>query len=429
MSLVEWLMLLVLFAPAVLLALSEMSPNLRASRHAKLTVDRNSRRIENFTVIVPIYGHIKYFTNVDYLRQYGERVLITTTTAETPEFNAAIEEICAREGFRIFRGHVPGRTVGGTGGKKSTGGVVREIIVRDALAVVEHPYVVCIDADTETELPLSLLVGGMEAGSFDVASIRLEAQNQTNLIERLQGHEYRTAMRLRVLMPWLVSGACHVLRTRVHREIMHAHSTFFQGNDVEVGVLGDALKYRVGHVPFVVPTIVPDTFKGWFRQRLAWSGGETRLFVVNLYLVRWHPTLFLYGFLSLITTPLRWYYLINPTWPVAAAVATYLVTMAWVNRRNFDSVLLVMPLYLLFISLVIVPLGLYTYVKMAWADRKVGLIRRNRPTGGDRGHTGDHDAGDRSGDRGGDAARELLMPAAPSGVGTGPITRIGPRPV
>ena len=377
MSTFEWLTTLVVFAPAVLLALSEMSPNVRASRHATLEVDRNSRRIENFTVIVPIYGHIKYLTNVGYLRQYGERVLLTTTTAETDEFNAAIDEVSAREGFRIFRGHVPGRTVGGSGGKKSTGGVVREIIVRDALSVVEHPYVVCIDADTETELPLSLLVGAMEEGAFDVASIRLQAQNETNLIERLQGHEYRTAMRLRVLMPWLVSGACHVLRTRVHREIMNAHSTFFQGNDVEVGVLGDALKYRVGHVPFVVPTIVPSTFRAWFRQRLAWSGGETRLFVVNLYLVRWHPTLFLYGFLSLITTPLRWYYLLNPTWPVAAAVGTYLVTMAWVNRRSFDRALLVMPLYLLFISLVVVPLGVYTYVKMARSDRKVGLIRRN----------------------------------------------------
>ncbi|MEZ5250289.1 MAG: hypothetical protein R2713_14090 [Ilumatobacteraceae bacterium] len=148
----EWLMFVVLFLPAVLLALSEMSPNMRASRHATLRVDLDSPRLENFTVIVPIYGHIKYLTNVDYLRQYGERVLITTTTAETDEFNAAIEEVCDREGFRLFRGHVPGRVVPGSGGKKSTGGVIREIIVRGTLDVVEHPYVVCIDADTETEL-------------------------------------------------------------------------------------------------------------------------------------------------------------------------------------------------------------------------------------------------------------------------------------
>jgi hypothetical protein len=374
----EWITIAVLFVPAVLLALSEMSPNMRASRHATLQVDEHSRRIENFAVIVPIYGHIKYLTNVDYLRPYGDRVLITTTTAETDEFNSAIEAVCRQEGFRLFRGHVPGRVVGRQGGKKSTGGVIREIIVRDALEVVEHPYVVCIDADTETELPLSILVGGLEEGAFDVASIRLEAQNQDNLLERLQGHEYRTAMRLRVLMPWLVSGACHVLRTKVHREIMQAHSTFFQGNDVEVGVLGDALGYRVGHVPFVVPTIVPSTFKAWFRQRLAWSGGEVRLFVVNLYLVWRHPTLFLYGFLSLVTSPLRWYYLFNPSWAVAAAAATYLITFTWVNRRSLDASLVLMPFYLAFVSLVIVPLGVHTYVKMAWADRKVGVIRRFR---------------------------------------------------
>jgi hypothetical protein len=72
-------------------------------------------------------------------------------------------------------------------------------------------------------------VGALEEGAFDAASVRLvEAQNRTKLIERLQVDEYRTATRLRVLMPWIVSGACHVLRTRVHREIMHAHSTFFR---------------------------------------------------------------------------------------------------------------------------------------------------------------------------------------------------------
>ncbi|MFN6120047.1 MAG: hypothetical protein ACK5CE_10530 [Actinomycetes bacterium] len=59
-------------------------------------------------------------------------------------------------------------------------------------------------------------------------------------------------------------------------------------------------------------------------------------------------------------------------------VTVYLVTMGWVNRRSFDSVLLVMPLYLLFISLVIVLLGVWTYARMAGADRELGLSRRSR---------------------------------------------------
>lgn len=371
-----WIGLALVFLPAVLLALSEMSPNIRAARHGVVEIRADTPRIEHFAVIVPIYGNIRYLENVEYLSQYGRRVWLTTTTVETEEFDTAIDAIAAEHGFQVFRGVVPGRSLDHSSNRKSTGGVVREIIVRDVLEVIEAPYVVCIDADTDTALPLSVLVGALEEGCFDLASVRLVAKNQTNLIERLQAHEYRNAMRLRFLMPWLVSGACHVLRTRVHREIMNRHSTFFQGNDVEVGVLGDALSYRVGHIPFDVPTTVPSTFKAWFRQRLAWSGGEARLFVVNLYLVRWHPTLFLYGFLALATTPLRWWFLINPSWPVVAAVTTYLVVMGIVNWPHRDRALLVMPLYLLFISLVIVPLGLVTYVRMVWKDHKVGVIHR-----------------------------------------------------
>ena len=373
-----WFGLAIVFLPAVLLALSEMSPNIRAARHGVLEVNADTPRIENFAVIVPIYGHVRYLENVDYLSQYGRRVWLTTTSVETPEFFEAIDTIAAEHGFNVFRGHVPGRTLTRSPDQKSNTGVVREIIVRDVLHLIEAPYVVCIDADTDTDLPLSILVGALEQGRFDLASVRLVAKNRDNLIERLQAHEYRNAMRLRFLMPWLVSGACHVLRTRVHREIMDRHSTFFQGNDVEVGVLGDALNYRVGHIPFDVPTTVPNTFRAWFRQRLAWSGGEARLFVVNLYLARWHPTLFIYGFLALATTPLRWWFLIDPSWPVAAAVATYLLVMGVVNWPHRDRALLVMPLYLLMISLVVVPLGLVTYLKMVRADRKVGVIHRHQ---------------------------------------------------
>ncbi len=375
---IDGLWVLVLFAPAILLAISEMSPNIRAARRGLQSVDEHTRRIENFCVIVPIWGQLCYLENVQYLSGYGQRVLLVTTTCETAEFDAGVDELAATYGFRVFRGDVPGRSPSIGPASKQTSGTIREHIVRDALAVVEAPYVVCIDADSETTFPLSVLVGALEEGCYDVASVCLVAKNRNRVIERLQAHEYRNAMRLRLLMPWLVSGACHVVRTRVHREIMHRHSTFFQGNDVEVGVLGDALHYRVGHIPFEVPTTVPSTWRSWFRQRLAWSGGEVRLFVVNLHLVRWHPTLFLYGFLALVTTPVRWYYLIHPSWPVAAAIGTYLLVMTIMNWRYRDASLLVMPLYLLLISLVVVPLGIVTYTKMAWADRKVGVIRRGR---------------------------------------------------
>ncbi len=365
--------------PAIFLAIAELLPTFRARRHEHRTAAEVVQPIDDFTVIVPIYGDVKYLENVDYLRDYGDRVLLTTTTTETPEFDRQLDEIAAANGLRVFRGTVPGREAVVAGGKRQTGGVIREHIVRQAVNTVTTKYVVCIDADTDTERPLSLLVGALVHHDFEVASVRLVVKNRVNLITRLQSHEYRNAMRLRHVVPWLVSGACHVATTDAHRRIMNQHSTFFQGNDVEVGVLGDALEFRVGHLPFPVPTSVPPTWRGWFRQRLAWSGGEVRLYVVNLHLARRHPFLFLYGFGSLITTPLRWWCLINPSWPVAASLTTYLLIVAVVNFRDRDPALLVMPLYLMIINMIIVPMGLWTYVRMAWADRNIGVIQSSRP--------------------------------------------------
>ena len=97
---------------------------------------------------------------------------------------------------------------------------------------------VCIDADTTSVEPLQRLVGAMRARGLDVASVRLVPSNgKRSILTRLQSYEYRLAMRLRIIAPWLVSGACHAGRTSVVREIMARHSLFFQGNDVELGVL------------------------------------------------------------------------------------------------------------------------------------------------------------------------------------------------
>ena len=51
---------------------------------------------------------------------------------------------------------------------------------------------------------------------------------------------------------------------------------------METGLIAVARGYKVGHIPFEVLTAVPPTFKGWFRQRLAWAGGEFRLFIHEL---------------------------------------------------------------------------------------------------------------------------------------------------
>jgi cellulose synthase/poly-beta-1,6-N-acetylglucosamine synthase-like glycosyltransferase len=338
----------------------------------------------DYTIIVPIYGNIRYLENVDYLHQYGQRVLLTTSAGETEDFYADLERI-ARE--HDFRTHVSSllpsaREVSAQGVKtRATTGTIRDTIVLDAHDSITSNYVVCIDADTVTEVSLDYLVGTLKEANLDIASVVLTPANRDTLLARLQGHEYRMAMRIRRVMPWMISGGCHVARRQVHLDLMRRHSLFFQGNDIELGLLANLCEYRVGHIPFVVPTTVPSHFAQWFHQRRAWAGGEFRLFLVNLKVTLRHPFLYLYGgFIVIVLVPARWYTLFHPNWTLAAAMVLYVVTLFWANWKTRDASLLVYPFYTLFYTLVMVPIGVVAYFEMAIKYKNLGVIsiRRQR---------------------------------------------------
>ncbi|MGE0877189.1 MAG: glycosyltransferase family 2 protein [Acidimicrobiia bacterium] len=372
LAVVVWL------AVPVVLVLFDIAPALRAGTKRVADIDRFTPVEDDFEVLVPIYGHIRFLENVEYLSHYGSKVVLCTTTAETAEFDSDIDAIALANGFRVVRVEVPGRSPNGA--QRSTTAPVRDRLIRDALLTVAATYVVCIDADTTTSDDLGRLVGSLKHHDFDVASVRLVPSNTTTLLGRLQAHEYRLAMRMRRLYPWLVSGACHVARTAVHRDVMAHHSLFFQGNDVELGLLADAMGFRVGHIVFEVPTTVPERVKPWWRQRVAWAGGEFRLYIVNLRLGRRHPFFFGYGALVVFAGfPLRYLTLLAHPPVLAGVFATYVVAhyaLGWANR---DRVLLLLPLYTLFSTLVLVPLAPYAYWRMARAHHNYGLIRRRVP--------------------------------------------------
>lgn len=329
---------------------------------------------DDFEILVPIYGSVAYLENVEYLSGYADKVVLCTTDAETPEFNSDLDLVATSHGFRIFRGHVSAGP--GGGGRRNTGGTIRDRLVRDALAVVSAGNVVCIDADTVSQRSLAELVGEMVARDFDIVSVCLVPANSTGVLARLQAHEYRLAMSLRRLAPWLLSGACHAARTNVLRTIMNRHSLFFQGNDVETGVIGDALGFRVGHIPFEVQTTVPAAVRPWLRQRLAWSGGEFRLFIVNIRLMWRHPLLWLYGSVVVIVgAPLRWLSASNFGASLAFVACLYLFLTVYLNWHARDRWLALMPLYMAFSSLILTPLGLIAYLTMTASSRNAGIIR------------------------------------------------------
>lgn len=346
----------------------------RSARRPVCDITAATPSIADFEVLVPIYGDVKYLENLDYLTEYGTRVVLCTTDEEDAQFNRDLELIASRRGMRIFRTHVPGRRT--SGDRRSVAAPIRDRVVRDALATVKATYVVCIDADTITEQRLDLLVGALEANHLDVASVRLLPSNDGTLLARLQGHEYRMAMRMRRLYPWLVSGACHVARTSVHSAVMQRHSLYFQGNDAEFGMLSEAMGYNVGHIPFDVPTTVPDKFRPWWRQRFAWTGGEFRLYVVNIRLARRHPYFYFYGAVVVfLATPLRWMSVLSVSWSLLYVLAVYYACYLIVNWRTRNWALVALPFYSLVVTLILVPVGAWSYLRMAIAHKNYGIIR------------------------------------------------------
>lgn len=333
---------------------------------------------EDFTVLVPIYGDARYLINRDYLARYAGKVVLCTTSGETAKFNHEIDQVAAQYGFRVYRSpYVPVTSSSG----RRTGGVIRDRVVRDALVYAGGfaAYTICIDADTTTPERLERLVGALTGTSADFASIDLVPQRDGGALVQLQRHEYRQSMRIRFLLPWMLSGACHLGKTDVLRAVMVRHSLFFQGNDVEAGLLGDQLGFRAVHLPFAVDTEVPSRFRAWWRQRIAWSGGEFRLFITNVRYIVQHPFLWVYGgVIVILMVGLRWWSIVEPSWILLGVAALYYLSVVWIHWRTRNWWLLLLPIYTLLGSLILTPIGVIWYFVMAVPEKNFGVINPKR---------------------------------------------------
>ena len=53
---------------------------------------------DDFTLLVPIYGNIKYLENVEFLSHYGVKVVLCTTGDESKEFYDDLQALDQRPG-------------------------------------------------------------------------------------------------------------------------------------------------------------------------------------------------------------------------------------------------------------------------------------------------------------------------------------------
>lgn len=378
----SWLFWVSIVALPLLAVLIDGFAGIRARGY---TYEFTGTPVETFRILVPIWGRVEYLQNIEYLRQYGDRVTLCTTGDETDEFYAGLDAIAKANGFRVFCDLPHGRAArrrSYTHKQRATSGTIRDRLIRNVLYTVAEPYVVPLDADTITRQPVSFLVGELVERGLDIASIRLVLNNPTaSLLTRLQRLEYRLAMQMRFLAPWMVSGACQVAKTAVMRDVMSHHSLFFQGNDVEIGIIAQSRGHKMGHIPFEVLTDVPSGLKPWVRQRLAWAGGEFRLFIVNFWLAAKHPFFWFYGgIVAIVGLFFRWWALTEPGYSLAAAAALYVALSVYLHWRSRSILALFMPLYTLVSSMVMTPLGVIWYFKMALKDGNWGIIRPRRKT-------------------------------------------------
>jgi hypothetical protein len=203
------------WAPIILLPLLAVLVDGAAGLRSRKSAFRPGNVItDKFRVIVPIWGNARYLTNITQISRYGPQVTLCTTGDERPEFYAELNQIAVRHGFRVFRDKPRLAARASVHKGKDTAGTTRDRLVRNVLATISEPYVIPLDADSMPGGDLGLLAGELRRRRFDLASVRLVPSNpDASLLARCQQLEYRLAMQIRVIAPWMVSGACHAART------------------------------------------------------------------------------------------------------------------------------------------------------------------------------------------------------------------------
>ncbi|HET6691738.1 MAG TPA: hypothetical protein VFG74_12835, partial [Miltoncostaeaceae bacterium] len=178
-------------------------------------------RSDDYTIIVPVYGHRRYFDERGHLAAYRERALVALDMAGHGMDDLAAE--LEAEGWAVHRTRLP---VPGP-----------PALILDALESgrVTTAYAFRMDADTCPVDDPAPLVAEMARAGVDYASVCVRVQHPRRLVERIQALEYRMAMRGRRLRPWLSSGACYGGTAAALRRVLSHHSMWFPGEDLEAG--------------------------------------------------------------------------------------------------------------------------------------------------------------------------------------------------
>jgi hypothetical protein len=325
------------------------------------TIKPGRERSQDFTIVVPVFGHPRYFDGERLLR-YRQNVLVALEISG-PMMAEFADELEA-DGWNVERQVVSDPNPAA--------------LVAGALPAVTTKYMFRLDSDTLIGDDVAEAVAAADADGADLCSIKCAVANRTNVVTKLQALEYRMAMLCRHFRPWLTSGACFLARTESLREIMARHSNWTPGEDIETGRTALALRMRIRHLDMVVHTDAPDSWRALVSQRRLWWAGTFRHSWINVDRNVIHlPVLTSYYLIAIWAT---WYSkcwtMLSPAAFVSSlpvVYAAYLFVTATSNLQVLSPWMVVFPFYALAQVVVMPPLGALKYVELA---RRRGCVGR-----------------------------------------------------
>lgn len=340
------------------------------------TLDADEESSNDFTILVPVYGHPRYFETRESLAHWKENVLVVldTGTEAMVEFAHQLE----LEGWRVFRCqvHMPSPPK----------------LLALALPTVRTRLALRMDADTRTNDDIGRFAAAMLRDGADLCSVKVAVANPRTQVEKMQLLEYRMAMLSRHFRPWLTSGACFFGTTAAQLSIYSKHSMWFPGEDIEVGRVAHALKMRVRHLTMTVETDAPATWYGLFRQRRLWWAGSFRHTIVNLDLNALQLPVWTIYYLVLVWVGVyfKWDALLSYLHPfvliqsLAWLFGVYVAVTIVANWQVRSWRMLVFPPYALVQAMLMPTVGtayyFYCYKRLGYAGRyRFGHRRRSLP--------------------------------------------------
>lgn len=337
-------------------------------------LDLTEAESSDFTIIVPLFGHPRYFEARDSLRRYRENVLVAIEV--TPSVMEAFADELEADGWGVSR--------------IRTGNPNPAVLVAAALRGVTTTYALRLDADTLVDDDIPAAVAALALDGGDIASTKVDVSNPVSVAAKMQRMEYRIAMLTRHYRPWLTSGACFIAKTSSLRAIFEHHTKWTPGEDIETGRVAVALRMTIRHADVTVRTAVPETWWALFRQRRLWWAGNFRHAVVNLDRNAFQmPVMSLYWvlliWLSFLFEPWHALHVADPISTVPLLYVSYLVVTVIPNMKVASPWMVLFPFFALVQSALMPPVGAISYALLARDKRTLGryrfpLMRHRRPT-------------------------------------------------